>query len=258
MTEPFLMALVVLAAVLVPLFWVARVVRQHMYEVSIWDYDTALLFQHGKLLKTLEPGRHRFYGKGYSVLHFDNRMQELVVNGQEMLTADKVTLKLTALATYRIVDAVKLHSVTGARDKSLYSAIQMALREVVSIQEIDAIIEGRTDLAAPLADKVRPIAEQMGLELVSLAIRDLILGGELKKAYAAVVQSRKEALAGLEKARGEAAQLRTLANAARLFESHPQLLQLRYLDALGAATQAYGNTVVFASPEDWAKAKTVE
>ncbi len=233
-----------------------RAINDRIFLALVWDYETALLFRYGKLVKSLDAGRHRLFGHGYSVLRFDKRLKELVVQGQEMLTADKVSVKLTAIANYRLIDAYKLHQATAQGEHSLYSGIQMALRKVVGGVAIDDLIEGKAELSAPLLDQVRPVADLLGLELVSVDIRDLILAGELKRAYAAVVQSRKEALAALEKARGEAAKLRTLANAARLFENHPQLLQMRYLDTLDSATGGLGNTVVFASPEDWAKVQS--
>ena len=87
------------------------------------------------------------------------------------------------------------------------------------------------------AGKVRPL----GIELQEAAIRDLTFPGELKKIFTQVVKARQEGLAALEKARGETAALRNLANAAQMVERNPSLLQLRLLQVLA---QQPGNTVV--------------
>ena len=86
----------------------------------------------------------------------------------------------------------------------------------------------------------------IGVELLDVDIRDVMLPGELKRAFAAVIAARKEGEAALERARGETAALRSLANAGRMLDDNPGLLQLRILQEVG---QSSGNTIVFGAPE---------
>jgi len=83
--------------------------------------------------------------------------------------------------------------------------------------------------------------DQFGLAVEQLEIKDVILPGELKKAQAQVLVARAQGLAALERARGETAALRSLANAARLAADNPSLVQLRLLQQLEMSA---GHTVV--------------
>jgi hypothetical protein len=86
----------------------------------------------------------------------------------------------------------------------------------------------------------------IGIELLSVDVRDVMVPAELKRAYAAVVAARQEGAVSLERARGETAALRSLANAGRLLDDHPGLLSLRLVQELGAHG---GNTVVLGVPD---------
>lgn len=251
-----LVTILIASVVFFFVFRIAKALVEHWTTVyTVWTTQSALLFRHGRFVRILSAGRHRFWGRGWTLQVYDNRLRELTVSGQEILTSDKATLKVTAVAMIRVADALRHFEASSAAEQPLYSAIQLALRELVGGAEIDEILEKKVDFGTPLLERARAAAAQIGLEVDSIAIRDLMLGGELKQAYASVIHARATALAGLEKARGEAAKIRTLANAARAFENNPQLMQLRYLETIGEAAGQYGNTVIFGTPEDWAKAK---
>ncbi len=247
-------SILIIAGAIVAVVIAAKVAASFRKTVVVWDYQTALLFKDGRHIKALGPGKHTIWGRGYTVVPFDAHRKELVVQGQEIITADKATLKATAVATYRIRDARRFLTVAQDAVQAVYTAVQLALRQVIGAEEIDKILENKAGYGEKLLELVRETATEVGIEVESVKVRDLILGGDLKKVYAGVLESRKEALALIEKARGEAAALRTLANATRLFENHPQLFQLRYLKALEeAGTSGYGNTIVLGAPEEWVK-----
>jgi regulator of protease activity HflC (stomatin/prohibitin superfamily) len=115
----------------------------------------------------------------------------------------------------------------------------------VSTSEIESLLANRGEIAPQILAQCLPAAERLGLALEQVAVRDLTFPGELKKLFTQVVKARQEGLATLERARGETAALRNLANAASMVERNPQLLQLR---ALQVAEQQPGATFVFAVP----------
>lgn len=219
--------------------------------VTIWDYQVGLHFRHGQRLGELGAGRHRLWGDGHQVIVYDTRVSELVVASQELITADSATLKATAVAQWRIADAAKFHEAADDAKQALYTQIQLALRQAVGSQELDAVLENKTDFGAAISELVRDGAADLGVELQRADVRDLMLGGDLKGVYAGVLTARKEAQAKQETARGEAAALRTLANAARAFENNPELFRLRYLEMLKeAGTSGFGNQLVIGVPEE--------
>ncbi|MGK0190253.1 MAG: regulator of protease activity HflC (stomatin/prohibitin superfamily) [Verrucomicrobiales bacterium] len=211
---------------------------------TIWSFQEGVVFRHGKFVKVLQPGRHAPWGAGYEVRKIEKNLRQLTVQSQEITTADKVAVKVSVIANYRVADSLKFVTEAQMPEQILYSAVQLALREMIGTEPIDDVLESKSGYGSQLKLSVIDSAASVGIQIESIDIRDVILGGDLKKAYAGVLLARKDALAGLEKARSEAAALRTLANGARLFESNPQLLQLRYLQLLENTRQSGASTLV--------------
>ncbi|MEM6278926.1 MAG: slipin family protein [Verrucomicrobiota bacterium] len=230
---------------------VGRLIQDYVETVTIWDYQTGLHFRHGRFVENLEAGKHRFLGKGHTVILFDNRISELVVQGQELITADSATLKLTAVAQWKVADAKCYHDAADNPYQALYTLVQLAMRRAIGGMELDAVIEQKADFGKTLLNDVKADAiAELGIEVVRLEIRDVMLGSDLKGVYAGVITARKEAQAKQERARGDAAALRTFANAARAFENNPELFRLRYLETLKEAGAGYGNQLIIGVPEE--------
>lgn len=211
----------------------------------VFEYERALLFKNGKLEKMLEPGAHWIRPTFMQVIRVDIRPRFIQVVGQEVLTSDNVPLKLSIVGHFKVTDAhtaiLNSDSYTGA----LYMVLQLAARDVIAKQSIDDILSRRSDFGPQILEIAKEQSHQLGVELTSVSVKDLMLSGELKRAFAQVVKARKDGEAALEKARGETAALRNLANAARLIEGNPHLLQLRMLQSLSDST---GNTLVLGLP----------
>ncbi|MCO5296368.1 MAG: SPFH domain-containing protein [Fimbriimonadaceae bacterium] len=143
--------------------------------------------------------------------------------------------------SFRIADPVRALLEHESWQLAMHAVVQVALREVVTGTTADEMLAARGTLGTQIAERVRPRFAELGLELEgSIDVRDITFPGDLKRAFAKVLLARKEGEAALERARGEQAALRSLANSARLIAEHPGLLHLR---ALQAAEQ--GATVVF-------------
>lgn len=173
----------------------------------------------------------------------DLRLVHIVLPGQEVLSADGVTLRLSLGGTWRMADPATAVNEVQDHRQALYLTVQLAVRRVIGEAPVDDTLERRAELGGRVMELAAPEVARLGLELLSLDVRDIMFPGDLKRVFAQVVQARKEGQAALEKSRGETAALRNLANAARLVEGNPALLQLRLLQQLGSAT---GNTIVLA------------
>ena len=209
----------------------------------VWEHEHALLYKHGKLVGRLEAGKHRFWGRGHDLVRVDSRWKEAVIQGQEFLTADRVPLKVSGLARYRVADPEKHAAASVDAAATLYGAVQIALRDVIGSKEIDEVLEMKASFGEALHGLVAPAAAELGYELDAVVVRDLMLSGDLKRLFTQAMTAKQEALAGLEKARGEAAAIRVMANAARAFEHNPALLQLRFLQML-EQNENYNNQLV--------------
>jgi regulator of protease activity HflC (stomatin/prohibitin superfamily) len=193
-----------------------------------------LYFLNGVLQEALPPGRYAFWkGEGrVEVRKVDLREQVLDVGGQEIMTSDKVTLRLNAVLTYRVQDAEKAVAFTADYAQLVYREVQLALRAVVGTRTLDAILNEKDRVSAELASMVKEPLAAVGLALGAIGIRDVILPGDMKELLNKVTEAAKAAEANLITRREEVAALRSQLNAARLIESNPTLMRLRELEVL--------------------------
>lgn len=226
--------------VLIGVAVVAIAVRMLFNRVVILEYERGVLYRNGVAVETLGPGVH-WTRASSTVTRLDVRPTFVAVPGQEVITADGVGVKVSIVAKYQVAEPARiLSSVANYRD-ALYTVLQLALREIVAGGSVDAVLATRLDIGKQLMAIAAPKVAEYGLTLLEAEVKDVMFPGDLKKIFGQVVKARQEGLAALERARGETAALRNLANAAALVEQRPGLMQLRVLQTLG---QSPGNTVV--------------
>jgi regulator of protease activity HflC (stomatin/prohibitin superfamily) len=201
--------------------------------------SVGLYFLNGAYQETLSPGSYAFWkGEGkVEVRLVDLREQLLDVSGQEILTLDKVTLRLNAVITYRVTDARKAVDASFDFVQATYREAQLALRAVIGTRTLDAILEDRDGLTRELEELARPGLAALGCTVGSIGIRDVILPGEMKELLNKVTEAKKAAEANLITRREETAAVRSQLNAARIIESSPTLLRLRELEVLEKVTE---------------------
>jgi regulator of protease activity HflC (stomatin/prohibitin superfamily) len=174
----------------------------------------------------------------------DLREQNVSVAGQEIMTADKVTLRINAGVSYRVSDAVLAFTSVDSAEQALYRETQLALRAVIGGRELDALLSDKDGAAAELEAGVRERATAFGVTVRSVGIRDVILPGDMRAILNRVVEAQKAAEADLITRREETASMRSQANTARVFESNPALMRLRELEVLEKVAEKADLTVV--------------
>jgi len=214
--------------------------------VTVEAGHAGLFFKDGRHEATLAPGAHAYW-KGVAkarVLDVDLREQVVDVAGQEIMTADKVTLRLNAVVTYKVADP--LAAVTTVEDcrQALYREAQLALRGVIGTRELDVLLSDKDAVARELDGIVRARVAPFGVEVVGLGIRDVILPGEMKDLMNKVTEAKKAAEAALITRREETAAMRSQANTAKILESSPTLMRLRELEVLEKVSEKANLTVV--------------
>jgi regulator of protease activity HflC (stomatin/prohibitin superfamily) len=216
--------------------------------VFVREYEAGLLYRGGRFVGRLTPGARIAFPFWEEVVVLDVRKRIATIAGQEVLSADNVGLKVSVAAEYEISDPVRAVHEARNYEEALHVAVQLALRAAVGAAKIDDLLAQRAELGKRLAEAVRPQAEGLGLRVHVVDVKDVMFPGELKKIFAEVIRAQKEGQAALERARGETAALRSLANAARLVDESPALLSLRVLQAVAAAA-ASGGTLVLGVPQ---------
>jgi regulator of protease activity HflC (stomatin/prohibitin superfamily) len=214
-------------------------------KVIVFEYEKALKFHDGKLDSVLGPGAFWIRKTASNIIRVDMRPRHLIVPAQEILTADSISLKLSMAAQYKIVDPRAAILNSDNYQSAIYTFIQLALRELSGATTIDQFLESRGTVGQKLLDACAAQAAEIGVQIISISIKDVMFPGDLKKVFSQIVRAQKEGQAALERARGETAALRSLSNAAKLMEDNPTILQLRALQTL---SESSGNTIVFGMP----------
>lgn len=239
--------LIALAATLVIGIVVVAVIRTFVTVTVVHDYERGLRYRSGRLVGLANTGAHVTIRPFSEMELLDVRPAIVPVDGQEILTADGVTAKISLAARYVVGDAVAAVTRDADYRRTLHLLLQLALRDAVTHRTIEQLLEARRDLGPEVRAACAARLEELGVELLEVEVRDVMLPAELRRAYAGVVAARKEGQVALERARSETAALRSLANAGHLLDENPGLLQLRILQQLGESS---GSTVVYGAPPE--------
>jgi regulator of protease activity HflC (stomatin/prohibitin superfamily) len=222
--------------------------------VVVGQTETALLYRDGVLADTLGPGLHVFW-KGAGRIHWnavDLREQTADVAGQEIITSDKVTLRLNLVVTWQVADPVRAVAASADHAQALYREAQLVLRAAIGTRTLDALLADKESVGAELlralVERVRPL----GLSVRGVGLRDIILPGDMKSLLNQVIAAQKEAEANLIRRREETAQVRSQANTARVLADNPALLRLREMELLKDVLASAKATFVF-GPGDLAE-----
>lgn len=224
-------------------------------QVLVKPYQRALVYVDGVLTETLGAGRHGLdlRDRLVHVEVIDLREQELQVVGQEVMTADKVSLRVNLLARYRVADPVASVQTTDDCRNALYGEVQMATRRLIGTSTVDALLESRHEAGRRLLDEIGARAAAWGLELLRVDIKDVILPGDMKLLLNRVIEAEKQAAANLILRREETAATRSLANTARMLQDNPMLLRLKELESIKEIAGQVGQLTVVTGGGDLAR-----
>jgi len=205
-------------------------------------YEAGLLFVDGVLTERLKPGRHAFWAvaRQVRIAKMDMRPQPLEVTAQEILTKDRVGIRVTLTAFARIVDPETAAMATGDVNATLYRLIQFAIREAVAARTLDEILAARDTIDREVRAYVAERAAALGAEVGEIGVKDVILPGDVRELLNKVVEAERIAKANIIRRQEETAATRSLLNTAKLMENNPLLLRLKELEALEKLVEKVG------------------
>jgi len=205
---------------------------------EVADEHVGLLTVNGKLERILQPGNYGFwkYNRSIVIKLLDLRLQAIEVSGQEILTKDRVSLRINLTGSYKVKDPQVVASKVNDYAGFIYRELQLSLREAVGTQSLDTLLEDKDSLNAVITNSDREKLAEYGIQLMSVGVKDIILPGEMKQILNQVVEAQKESEASLIKRREETQAMRSLHNTAKMMENNPVLLRLKELEALERVT----------------------
>jgi regulator of protease activity HflC (stomatin/prohibitin superfamily) len=211
-------------------------------EAVVENHEAGLLYVEGRLVERLAPGRHAFWnvGRKIEVKRLDLRPQAVEITAQEMLTKDRIALRVTLTAFRRIVDPERVVGAVPDVDAWLYRLVQFAIREAVAERTLDEVLAAKAALDEQLRAYVRARVADTGVEVTELGVKDVILPGEIRELVNKVVEAERVAKANLIRRQEETAATRSLLNTAKLMEENPLLLRLKELESLERLVEKVG------------------
>jgi regulator of protease activity HflC (stomatin/prohibitin superfamily) len=223
------------------------VLERFAVAVNVPAESVGLLFVDGKLSRALQAGAYAFWNfqKNISAEVLDLRVQSIEVSGQELLTKDKVSLRVNLAASVRVTDAVAARTKVAKYGDYLYRELQYGLRKAISAKSLDELLGDKASLDADIFSYVHKQVSELGLEVLGVGVKDIILPGDMKEILNSVVQAEKTAQANVIRRREEANATRSLLNTAKLIEESSTLMRLKELEALEKVTEKIDKLTVF-------------
>ena len=236
-----------LRADLVPRLRQLGILPKLAVEADVPAEFTGLVFIDGKLSQVLAAGSTAFWNfrKNVVVDVVDLRVQSLEVSGQELLTRDKVSLRVNLAASLRVTDPVAARTKVAKGGDFVYRELQFGLRKAIAAKTLDELLGDKASLDADIFAYVRGRVTEFGYEVLGVGVKDVILPGEMKDILNSVVQAEKAAQANVIRRREEANATRSLLNTARLVEESPVLMRLKELESLERVTEKIDKLTVF-------------
>lgn len=229
----------------------SSVLSKGLYVKEISNKQVGLLFIDGQFDKVLKAGKYGFwnYNKTVVIQVVDTRAQFMEVSGQEILTKDKVSIRINLSASFQVTDAVLAVSNLSNYQEFLYTELQLALRKAIGSQTLDALLIDKESIDAFVKRYVAKKVSDYGLNLLDVGVKDIILTGEMKTILNQVVIAEKAAKANIIKRREETAATRSLLNTAKLMDESATLRRLKELETLEKIADKVDKITVFGGME---------
>jgi len=216
-------------------------------QVMVPEHGAGILWIDGKVERLLKPGSYAYwkFNRNVAVEAVDLRLQAVEVAGQDILTRDKVGLRLNLSATWRYVDVLKAFTQLAKPAEHLYRELQFGLRAAVGTRSLDELLENKTVIDEVVTAHVRSKLAAYGIELDGAGVKDIVLPGEMKTILAQVVEAEKSAQANVIRRREETAATRSLLNTAKVMEGNPVALRMKELETLERVAERIDKISVF-------------
>ncbi|EIH0406501.1 slipin family protein [Escherichia coli] len=221
--------------------------RDAILTVQVPAWHVGVLKIDGETQALLPPGLTAYWKINHllDAEVVDTRLQVLEVSGQEILTKDKVNLRINLAANWRYSDVLLAFSQLTKPIDHLYRELQFALREAVGTRTLDELLEDKQVIDDVVSEQVKSRMLPFGMEIASLGVKDIVLPGDMKNILAQLVEAEKSAQANVIRRREETAATRSLLNTAKVMENNPVALRLKELETLERVAERIDNISVF-------------
>lgn len=220
--------------------------RKLFFKVEVAGYQKARLYYDQKFIKLLNEGTYYFWNNGTRINAglVDTRLLQMDIAGQEMLTLDKVALRINFVCHYKITDYIMIFTEIDDYEEQMHVTLQLILREYIGKYRLDEILENRDQIADYAFQKLKEKEENFYVRFYDVGVKDIILPGEIRDIMNTVLIAEKKAQANVISRREEVASTRSLLNTAKLMDENQTLFKLKELEYLEKICENVGNITV--------------
>jgi regulator of protease activity HflC (stomatin/prohibitin superfamily) len=220
--------------------------------LQVGSYELGFLYYDNVLQGELKPGKYYFWMSTVNteIKTIDMRQQQMDLMGQEIMTEDKITLRLNFVCQYRIIDPLRALEFR-AYEEQMYIMLQLLLREYVGTMKLDDLLKMKQEIAVYVLTRLNEQSDEYGVTFTSAGVKDIILPGDIKDILNTVLLAEKKAQANLITRREETASTRSLLNTAKLMDENATLYRLKELEfmekiceKIGTISLTGGNTLL--------------
>ena len=214
----------------IPQYIFTKLPEMFYEKIEVCEYQKARLYFNRKFVKMLDAGIYYFWKTDVKVEAdiVDTRLTHLDITGQEILTQDKVSVRVNFVCNYRITDYVKVLTDIDDYKEQIHVAAQLALRDYIGRYHIDDILENKDQMSEYVFRRLKEKEKDLYVEITDGGVKDIILPGEIRDIMNTVLIAQKQAQANVITRREEVASTRSLLNTAKLMDENKTLfLQLK-------------------------------
>ena len=218
------------------------------------EYERSVIFRLGRLIGIKGPGLIFVFRPFDRQIKISLRSIVLNVPSQDIITKDNVTLKVSAVVYYKVVNPSL--AVTGVEDFDYATSqkAQTTLRSILGEVSLDQILSDREALNRRLREIIDLATEPWGIEVTSVELKSVDLPEQIQRAMGKQAEAEREKRSKIINAEGELAAAQQLLEAANMISQNPAAIQMRYLQTLADIAVEKNSTIVFPLPMDLLKA----
>lgn len=236
----WIITIVILAVILLP----------QMFKI-LREYERAVVFRLGKLLRAKGPGLVFLIPFIDRIERVDMRVLTINVDKQEVITKDNVTVNVDAITFFRVVDAEEAVIQVERYIHATSMLAQTTLRSIVGQVELDELLANREKINQKIQGIIDRQTDPWGIKVVSVEVRDVVLPENMKRAMARQAETERDRRAKIINAEGEYQAAERLVDAAKMIETAPAALQLRFLQTMNEVAEENASFVLLPMPMDF-------
>lgn len=224
----------------------AQIPLKYYKKIEIQPGEVGILYYNNQVVKELETGTYYYwvYSRDVVCRIVDLKIRPLEITGQEILTADRIGVRVNLMCTYKVVKPRTMIETIKNLENQVYACVQLVIREYIGRYRLDELLEQKEEISQFIFQRLREAEGEYCIEFRSAGIKDIILPGEIRDIMNTVLVAEKRAQANVITRREEVASTRSLLNTAKLMDENKTLYKLKEMECLERICAQVGNIQV--------------